>query len=30
VLWHPEVGEDQRLFTALVAEAARYRKEHRG
>ncbi len=29
VLWHPEVGEDQRLFNALVAEAARYRKEHR-
>jgi gamma-glutamyl-gamma-aminobutyrate hydrolase PuuD len=25
VLWHPEAGEDQRLFEALVAEAARYR-----
>jgi putative glutamine amidotransferase len=25
VLWHPEAGEDARLFEALVAEAARYR-----
>jgi putative glutamine amidotransferase len=29
VLWHPEAGEDQRLFEALVAEAARYRAERR-
>jgi putative glutamine amidotransferase len=29
VLWHPEAGEDARLFDALVAEAALYRKEHR-
>jgi putative glutamine amidotransferase len=27
VLWHPEAGEDQRLFEALVAEAARYRDD---
>jgi putative glutamine amidotransferase len=27
VLWHPEAGEDRRLFEALVAEAARYRGE---
>jgi len=27
VLWHPEAGEDARLFEALVAEAARYRDE---
>ncbi|HLY93468.1 MAG TPA: gamma-glutamyl-gamma-aminobutyrate hydrolase family protein [Gaiellaceae bacterium] len=27
VLWHPEAGEDARLFEALVAEAARYRAE---
>ncbi len=27
VLWHPEAGEDARLFDALVAEAARYRAE---
>jgi putative glutamine amidotransferase len=27
VLWHPEAGEDQRLFEALVTEAARYREE---
>jgi gamma-glutamyl-gamma-aminobutyrate hydrolase PuuD len=27
VLWHPEEGEDRRLFEALVAEAARYRRE---
>ena len=25
VLWHPEAGEDRRLFEALVAEAAAYR-----
>jgi putative glutamine amidotransferase len=25
VLWHPEAGEDARLFGALVAEAAEYR-----
>jgi len=30
VLWHPEVGEDMRLFEALVAEAAAYRAERRG
>jgi putative glutamine amidotransferase len=29
VLWHPEAGEDARLFETLVAEAARYREEHR-
>ena len=27
VLWHPEAGEDMKLFEALVAEAARYRAE---
>ncbi len=27
VLWHPEAGEDARLFEALVAEAAAYRSE---
>jgi putative glutamine amidotransferase len=27
VLWHPEAGEDERLFQQLVAEAARYREE---
>ena len=27
VLWHPEAGEDQRLFDALVEEARRYRAE---
>ena len=27
VLWHPEAGEDQRLFDALVDEARRYRAE---
>lgn len=27
VLWHPEAGEDQRLFDAFVAEARRYREE---
>jgi len=29
VLWHPEAGENKRLFEALVREAARYREEHR-
>ena len=29
VLWHPEAGEDQRLFEALVAEARAYREERR-
>jgi putative glutamine amidotransferase len=29
VLWHPEEGEDKRLFEALVEEARRYREEHR-
>jgi putative glutamine amidotransferase len=28
VLWHPEAGNDQRLFDALVEEARRYRAEH--
>jgi gamma-glutamyl-gamma-aminobutyrate hydrolase PuuD len=27
VLWHPEAGENMRLFDALVAEARRYRGE---
>jgi putative glutamine amidotransferase len=27
VLWHPEAGEDMRLFEALVREAAAYRAE---
>jgi gamma-glutamyl-gamma-aminobutyrate hydrolase PuuD len=27
VLWHPEAGEDARLFEALVEQAARYRAE---
>jgi putative glutamine amidotransferase len=27
VLWHPEAGEDRRLFEALVAEARAYRSE---
>jgi gamma-glutamyl-gamma-aminobutyrate hydrolase PuuD len=27
VLWHPEAGEDMRLFEALVEEARRYRGE---
>jgi len=27
VLWHPEAGEDRKLFEALVGEAARYRAE---
>jgi putative glutamine amidotransferase len=30
VLWHPEAGEDARLFEALVTEARRYREERRG
>ena len=30
VLWHPEAGDDARLFEALVTEAAAYRKERRG
>ena len=29
VLWHPEAGEDQRLFEALVDEARRYSEERR-
>jgi putative glutamine amidotransferase len=29
VLWHPEAGEDQRLFDALVEEARRFRAEQR-
>jgi len=29
VLWHPEAGEDARLFDELVAEAARFRAERR-
>jgi gamma-glutamyl-gamma-aminobutyrate hydrolase PuuD len=29
VLWHPEAGEDMKLFEALVGEAARYRAERR-
>jgi len=27
VLWHPEAGEDKRLFEELVREAGRYRSE---
>jgi gamma-glutamyl-gamma-aminobutyrate hydrolase PuuD len=30
VLWHPEAGEDQRLFDALVEEARRYRASRPG
>ena len=30
VLWHPEAGDDARLFEALVAEAAEYRALRRG
>jgi gamma-glutamyl-gamma-aminobutyrate hydrolase PuuD len=30
VLWHPEAGEDQRLFDALVEEARRYRDSRGG
>jgi gamma-glutamyl-gamma-aminobutyrate hydrolase PuuD len=29
VLWHPEAGEDQRLFEALVEEAGAYRADRR-
>ena len=29
VLWHPEAGEDQALFGALVEEARRYRRQRR-
>jgi putative glutamine amidotransferase len=29
VLWHPEAGEDARLFEALVEQAGRYRLERR-
>src|SRR5215210_5491512 len=29
VLWHPEAGEDMRLFEAFVDEARRYRDERR-
>jgi len=29
VLWHPEAGEDMRLFEALVEEARAYREERR-
>jgi putative glutamine amidotransferase len=29
VLWHPEAGEDARLFDELVAQASAYRAEHR-
>jgi putative glutamine amidotransferase len=29
VLWHPEAGEDQALFEALVDEARRYRERER-
>ena len=27
VLWHPEAGEDMKLFEALVAEARAYREQ---
>jgi putative glutamine amidotransferase len=27
VLWHPEAGEDMKLFEGLVAAAAAYRAE---
>jgi putative glutamine amidotransferase len=30
VLWHPEAGDDRKLFEALVEEAARYRGTVRG
>jgi gamma-glutamyl-gamma-aminobutyrate hydrolase PuuD len=30
VLWHPEAGEDWKLFETLVAEAGRYREEKKG
>jgi gamma-glutamyl-gamma-aminobutyrate hydrolase PuuD len=29
VLWHPEAGEDARVFESLLVEAARYREEMR-
>ena len=29
MLWHPEAGEDLKLFEALVAEARAYREERR-
>ena len=29
VLWHPEAGEDMKLFEALVAEARAYREARR-
>jgi hypothetical protein len=29
VLWHPEAGEDLRLFEALVEESRAYRAERR-
>ena len=29
VLWHPEAGEDARLFAELVVEAAAYRAARR-
>jgi putative glutamine amidotransferase len=29
VLWHPEAGEDMKLFEALVAESRAYREAHR-
>jgi gamma-glutamyl-gamma-aminobutyrate hydrolase PuuD len=29
VLWHPEAGEDRKLFEALVAEARAYREDKR-
>jgi gamma-glutamyl-gamma-aminobutyrate hydrolase PuuD len=29
VLWHPEAGEDRKLFEALVAEARAYRERRR-
>jgi len=29
VLWHPEAGEDRKLFEALVTEARAYREERR-
>ena len=30
VLWHPEEGEGEALFRALVEEASAYRAERRG
>jgi putative glutamine amidotransferase len=29
VLWHPEAGQDMKLFEALVAEARAYREARR-